>query len=175
MGRNEGMFTVREKSIKSLETRHNVRLKESVNISGEVEIGMIKISSSDDSDRKYHTSSTIKITELKHKLKYTLDNDRQCEAIRASRVKVTNKAFQSKLDELKTKNTALVAKKVEGRVILVEASRFSSLPSLNKLSHRESSVRDKDLHKMKKQLTAAVINKIKPRQSKRELRKNVTL
>ncbi len=122
-----------------------------------------------------------KIVELEHKLNHALENVRQSENIRASLTEANriNETLQSKLEELKVKNAALVANKATARASSLDAS--SSSHSSSHKSSRDSSGShlsheklQRDYRKLKKELSAALQSKegAKSKQEVSLMRKN---
>lgn len=118
------------------------------------------------SNEKKFLYDAKKIVELEHKLKHALENVRQSENIRASLAEANkiNETLQSKLDELKVKNSALVANKATARASSLETA--SSSHSSSHKSSRESSgghlsleKLQRDYRKSRKELSAALQSK----------------
>jgi len=171
-GVTKGNLELARKTVNDLTEKHYRRLRE---LAGEPD--------ADADDELYDNTSTIitngekqhiqnakKFIELEHKLKHALDNVRQAEAIRMSLTEsnLMNEELQNKLEELRAKNSSLLATKAEARTKSVDSYSFSSTNTSHKQSkeaptHRDSSSSSismqEKMRSMKKQLSAAMNSK----------------
>lgn len=165
------------KCAENLQEKHNKRMKEiisePVEIRNDLESSLVPEKSFDGKSNFFKfekVTDAMKNIELEHKLRHALENVRQSESIRISlsESNTMNDALQSKLDELKSKNATLVANKAASRASLVDTSTFSH----NIFRKASSSDQSKDtpssssifslkekIHRMKKELSAAIVSK----------------
>lgn len=105
-------------------------------------------------------SDATRIVELEHKLEQCLENVRQAETVRSSLTETNkmNESLQSKLDELKAKNAALVAGKSAARASSESSSHRSSTGSHSSSSSSVERLRH-DHRRIRKELAAALASK----------------
>jgi len=179
-GVTKGNLELARKTVNDLTEKHYRRLRE---LAGEPD--------TDADDELYDNTSTIitngdkehiqnakKFIELEHKLKHALDNVRQAEAIRMSLAEsnLMNEELQNKLEELRAKNSSLLATKAEARTKSADHKQSREAPTHRESSSSSISTQEK-MRSMKKQLSAAMNSKdqAKGKQERAEKERDVLL
>jgi len=179
-GVTKGDLELARKNVTVLTEKHYRRLRE---LAGEPDADVVdelydNTSAAATNGDKQYIQNAKKSIELEHKLKHALDSVRQADAIRASLTEsnLLNEELQNKLEELRLKNSLLLATKVEARTKSADSYSVSSNTS-SKQSREASNHRDPQLRLVKKQLLAATNSKeqAKTKQERAEKERDVLM